>query len=319
LKKIVHFIIKNKDLSRLKPFWALSRTPHGLLDMTTPAFAALVCLGHFPSFRQALLGIITAFAGYTAVYALNDLVDYPCDQERLKQDVFAQRNAALDIDAALVRHPLAQGLISFREGLLWTLFWAVIAVSGAWMLNPVCILFFIAGCLLESLYCLLFRVSPLRTLVNGVVKTLGPLAAVYALKPDPSLLYLLTLFFMLFFWEIGGQNIPNDCGDMEEDIRLKARTFPLVFGTDLSAFAVLSTLSGAFILSLILLHLSPADFTFPFYLILAAGGVILLIFPAQRFYQNRENSEAMMLFNKASYFPPLIFLLVWARIIFPAG
>ena len=62
--------------ARLKLFWALSRTPHGLLDMCTAALASLLWLGHFPSFKIIGLGLITVFSGYTAIYALNDVVGY---------------------------------------------------------------------------------------------------------------------------------------------------------------------------------------------------------------------------------------------------
>jgi hypothetical protein len=66
--------------SRVKLFLALSRTPHGLLDLATPALAALLCYGGLPPFGVIILGLLTGFAGYTAVYALNDLVDYRVDQ-----------------------------------------------------------------------------------------------------------------------------------------------------------------------------------------------------------------------------------------------
>ena len=69
-------------LSRLKLFLALSRTPHGLLDMTTPLYGALLWLGAFPSLTISLLGLITVFAGYTAVYALNDVIDYRVDKRK---------------------------------------------------------------------------------------------------------------------------------------------------------------------------------------------------------------------------------------------
>jgi len=70
--------------SRLKLFWALSRTPHGLLDMATPALGALLWLGRFPSLEVIVLGLITTFAGYTAVYALNDVIDYRVDKEKIR-------------------------------------------------------------------------------------------------------------------------------------------------------------------------------------------------------------------------------------------
>ena len=71
--------------THLKFFLALSRTPHGLLDMATPALTALLWYGAIPSLRIISLGFITAFAGYTAVYALNDLVDYRVDKKDSKR------------------------------------------------------------------------------------------------------------------------------------------------------------------------------------------------------------------------------------------
>lgn len=109
---------------RFKLFVALSRTPHGLLDMTTPCFAACLWLGGLPPLPVLLLGIVTVFAGYTAVYALNDVVDYRVDQEKLRQADCRVRTGTEDIDAALVRHPMAQGLLRFREGLFWSAAWA---------------------------------------------------------------------------------------------------------------------------------------------------------------------------------------------------
>src|SRR5512135_1255253 len=71
-------------VSRLKLFLALSRTPHGLLDLAAPALAALLWLGRFPPLSVTALGLLTVFAGYTAVYALNDVVDYRVDREKLR-------------------------------------------------------------------------------------------------------------------------------------------------------------------------------------------------------------------------------------------
>ena len=60
----------------LTVYLALSRTPHGVLDLAGPFCAALLCQGGLPPVSVVLLGLITVFAGYTAVYALNDIVDY---------------------------------------------------------------------------------------------------------------------------------------------------------------------------------------------------------------------------------------------------
>ena len=100
------------------------------------------------------------------------------------------RARTYDLDAVYVRHPLAQGLLSLKEAILWTSGWAGIALVGALLLNPVCALVFLAGCLAETVYCLMFRVSHLRILVSGVVKTAGGIAAVFAVEPNPSLQFL---------------------------------------------------------------------------------------------------------------------------------
>ena len=288
-------------LSHVKVYFALSRTPHGLLDMATPAVAALLWYGSFPPLPVALLGLMTAFAGYTAVYALNDLVDYRVDRAKLMQGGF--RDTKDYLDAVLVRHPMAYGLLTFREALVWALVWALVAVTGAYLLNPACVVIFIAACLLEAVYCLMWRTSYLRTLVSGAVKTSGGMAAVFAVDPNPSLSFLVLLFLWLFFWEIGGQNIPADWTDVEEDRSFKATTIPVRFGPRWSAAIVLCSLILALALNVVLLVFSPAGVHIVHITASLAAGVYLLLIPAIRLYRSRGRAEAAYLFNMASYYP----------------
>ncbi|MGW8160867.1 MAG: UbiA family prenyltransferase, partial [Desulfobulbales bacterium] len=161
--------------ARLQLFLALSRTLHGILDLATPLLAALLWLGHIPAVSTVILGIIAAFAGYTAVYALNDIVDYKTDKQKILQAGFRQDDNYLD--SAFVRHPLAQGMLTMPEAVVWAGGWALVSLLTAYLLNPICAFILILGCFLEIIYCLLLRVSRFRTLVSGVVKTLGGLAA----------------------------------------------------------------------------------------------------------------------------------------------
>ena len=204
-------------LSRLKLYFALSRTPHGLIDMATPAMGALLWLGVFPPMSTVIVGLITAFAGYTAVYALNDIVDYRADKERVLNGELPSSESYLD--DALVRHPMAYGFLSYREGLTWAGTWSAIAVCGAYILKPVCVIIFVAGCALEAVYCFLFRISPLRAFISGIVKTSGGLRPSLRSTPHPSPVFLLLLFGMLFCWEVGGQNVPHDWEAIEHDTR----------------------------------------------------------------------------------------------------
>jgi len=302
------------EISRLKLFFALSRTPHGLLDMATPAMAALLWLGRIPPVGVVLLGLVTAFAGYTAVYALNDVVDYRHDRQKAERGVL--NDIGGDLDAIMVRHPMAQGLLRFREGLLWALGWAMVALIGAVLLNPVCGGIFLAGCMLEGVYCLLWRVSPFRTVVSGGVKTLGAVAAVFAVDPSPSPLFLMILFLCLFLWEIGGQNIPNDWTDIEDDRLAGGRTVPVCFGVPFAGRVILLSLSLSVALSGFLFLISPGGSGL--YAVPAALGVggYLLLQPAVRLYRTRRTSQAMDLFNRASYYPVALLGIVLAGMVF---
>lgn len=300
--------------ARLNLFWALSRTPHGLLDMCTPPFAALLWLGGFPSAAVVGLGLLTAFAGYTAVYALNDLVDFRLDREKMRQAAGLAAGGA-DLDGRIVRHPLAQGLLSFREGLAWTVLWAAVAVAGAFLLNPLCVAIFAGGCLFEALYCRLFRVSPWRTLVSGAVKTSGAVAAVFAVDPAPSEAFLLALFAAVFAWEIGGQNIPNDIADLEEDLRLGARTLPAVLGPARASCLAAAALAAAAVLTAACFALGRGARPGAAALLSLAASCYLWTPPARRLLRRPDRGAALELFNRASLYPPLQLSIAVAAIL----
>jgi len=303
-----------RGMARLKMFFALSRTPHGLLDMATPGLAALLWLGQFPSVRTVVIGLITTFAGYTAVYALNDLVDYRTDKEKLRLGGFQDSRNYLD--AAIIRHPLAQGFLTVTEGFAWAGAWSVVALLGAFLLNPVCVLIFLAGCSLEIIYCLMWKISPFRSLVSGVVKTSGALAAVFAVDPNPSLPFLLLLFLWLFFWEIGGQNIPNDWAEIEEDRQLQARTILVQYGAEKASGIILGSLVLAVVMNLLLVRMPFQRFEVPYLAAFLLIELVLLILPAYRLFKTRQRGDALTLFGKASYYPLACLILITIRILF---
>lgn len=300
-------------LSRLKLFWALSRTPHGLLDMATPALGALLWLGHFPSFEVIILGLITTFAGYTAVYSLNDIIDYHTDKEKIRRCLDIDMEC--DLDAMMIRHPMAQGYLSFKEGLLWTVTWSIVAILGAYYLHPVCVVIFIMGCVLETVYCLLLKVSHLRTLVSGGVKTAGAMAGVFAVDPYPSPLFLLMLLLWLFLWEIGGQNVPNDWIDIEEDRRLNAQTIPVRLGLDQAKVIIFGSLILSVFLAMVVFYVSPISFEFPYQVASVSTGLCFFVLPAFLLYKTKASPYAMALFNMASYYPLAMLIIVVAKLL----
>jgi 4-hydroxybenzoate polyprenyltransferase len=291
-----------------KLFLGLSRTPHGILDVATPAMAALLWLGHFPELSVVVVGLITAFAGYTAVYALNDLVDYRIDQERLA--VHAGSPDCARVDEIMVRHPVAQGLLSFRSGALWCLTWSVIALLGAWWLNPFCVFLFVGSAALETVYCKLLRITHLKIVPSAIVKATGGLAGVYAVDPHPALGFVAVLFLWLAAWEVGGQNIANDIVDMEADERVSARTTLTVKGVSESIFRMLSAVSMAAMAGVAIYWLAGSGLGAIYPVGAAILGWKLVLEPARVVYSQPSPASAAALFNKASYMPLSFLVLI---------
>jgi 4-hydroxybenzoate polyprenyltransferase len=289
------------NTQKIKLFLALSRTPHLMLDLATPMLAALLCLGRFPDIPTILLGVVTVFAGYACIYALNDVTDYRLDQKRMGG--IAKEATCFDLDCMFVRHPLAQGFIPLVSGVAWTVFWGLVALVGAVLLNPVCAAIFLAGAALEAIYCKLYHLSQWKILISAVVKTLGGLAAIFAVNPRPSPEFVSLFFIWAALWEIGGQNIPNDLTDQREDGRLGGKTIPLVYGSNIAAVVILGALVASFLLGLGLVFFSPLRLK---WLYLAGGilsGVLFLFLPLRNFMAAGDAGKAVALFNKASLYP----------------
>ena len=291
----------------MRKFLALSRSTHGVLDIAMPGFAALLWLGHFPRWPVLLVALLTALAGYTALYALNDIIGVKVDREKFAG---SGPNAGYSVEASDLRYPIAQGKLSLGKGIAWFVAWYLVALVGAWWLNPLLIFVVLAAPVLETVYCLMFKVSWWRVLVSGVVKSLGPVAAVLAVvpRPDPALLGLMVAW--LISWEIGGQNIPADWNDVEEDRRVGARTIPLVFGEQVAGRVVVVALLATLALGWFLPLMSPLALGLRFQLGMLAIGVILLLVPGIQLLRSHEGRRAAKLFDRASLYPLALLALV---------
>ena len=291
----------------MRRFLALSRSAHGMLDVALPGFAALLWLGSFPTWPVLALSLATAAAGYTAIYALNDLVGVKVDKEKFAE---AGINPGYSVEASNMRYPLAQQLLSMRSGLAWFTFWYVLALIGAYLLNPPLVFIVLAAAILEVIYCLLLKVSYWRTLVSGLVKSSGPVAAVFVVQPSPSLLLLSVMVIWIVLWEIGGQNIPADWNDIEEDRRVGARTIPLIAGTRNAGRLVVITLTLSVITSLFLPLMSPRPLGTLYLVLTVLVGILLLLWPAFQLHRVGSSQQAARLFDSASYYPLAQLLLI---------
>lgn len=284
----------------MKRFWALSRTTHGVLDLAMPGFVALLWLGAFPPFWTIILSVFTAFSAYTAIYALNDLVGIAVDKEKFAGGI----NAGYSVEASDLRHPLAQNALSVRLGFLWFAGWFAVALVGAYFLNPAIDIILIVATILEVIYVLLLKVTYFRTFVSGLVKSSGPISAIYVVDPNPDITKVLLILAWIFMWEIGGQNVPADWNDTAEDKRVHAKTIPLQLGTQTAGIIVLITLALTVTISLLLPTISPLALGWPYLLATGLVGALLLLKPGyDLFRQQTEGRMAARLFDRASYYP----------------
>jgi 4-hydroxybenzoate polyprenyltransferase len=190
------------------------------------------------------------------------------------------------------------------------------------LLAPWCLVIFLAGAALEAVYCLLYRVTPLRVLLSGVIKTLGGAAAIVAVDSHPPAIRVAVFLAMIFFWEIGGQNIPADWTDIDEDRRMKARTIPVHIGGETATLLILVCLAAATAMSLVLLAIFDGRLVLPFMAAALAAGAALLLYPSLELLQKKERSNAQAVFNAASYYPLALLLIVAVRTLVlptPAG
>jgi 4-hydroxybenzoate polyprenyltransferase len=293
---------------RLRVYFGFSRMSHSVLDIGHPAVGALLVLGAFPPFPTMLIGFIAAFAGFTAVFALNDLMDYKVDTERIER--YQRTFSHFDIDVLGVRHPIAQKMLTFPRGLAWVLFWGILSLAGAYILNPVCCIILVGAVIIEVVYCALLRVTHWKGLLSGAMVGIGALAGVFAVVREPSLPFLVLFFLWAFGWEFGARNIPNDWTDLEEDVHLSIKTLPVRYGRSLSSrisfLAICLTVFVSFFLPLSSLSLPRAIF---YELGAAVTGGYFLVIPAWKWMADQSTESAMSLFNKACIYPATMLLI----------
>lgn len=296
----------------MKRFLALSRSTHGVLDIAMPGFVALLWLGRFPSWPVLALCLATVLAGYTAIYALNDLVGVRDDVEKVRGGL----KSGYAVEGSAMRYPLAQNLVSMKGGWFWFGSWFAVAVIGIWLLNPRILVILVGAAALEVVYVKLLKVTWWRTAVSALVKSAGPVAAVYAVVPTPSAAGLALMLAWLMPWEIGGQNIPADWNDIEEDRRIGARTIPLRFGPRIGSAVILISLGLTVLLSLGLPSLSPLSLGWPFRLAVFIAGAWLLLLPATDLARTLDGRRAARLFDGASLYPVALLAIVTGFVLF---
>jgi len=290
---------------RVRALVDLSRTRQALLSVAQPALGAVLALGALPPGRVVAMGGAAAACGYLAVFSLNDVLDRHVDQRALAEG--KAEFEGHDIDTAFVRHPLARGDLTLAFSWAWVAGLAIVAVVLGWLLNPLCVALFAASVALEGVYCALRSVSPLKTIVSGVMVAIGGLAGWVAVAPIS--LKALSFFAFLVAWEIAGRNLPNDLADIAPDARVGIRTVATVWGPRVSAEAIMAgTLATA--AAVVVMPETPLGKILGVIAVLWAMGL-----PALGLIRRPTSEQAGAFFNRASLLPVLLFGAAIASVI----
>ncbi len=291
--------------ARLREFFGLSRMTHSILDVAHPALGAVVVFGGAPRPLTIVFGLLAAFSGYTAVFALNDLMDLRVDREKLGG--YSGKRECFDLDSVGLRHPLAQGCITYRAALAWVIFWSVLALGFAFLLNPICSVLMAAAALLEAAYCRLLRVTHWKTILSGLMVAVGGLAGVFAVTVTPPVAFVAAFAVWAFSWEMGCRNIPNDWSDIDEDTSLGIRSMPVRFGRLATARISFVMACVTILASLAFPFVSPMRFGAVFAAGARAAGIWFLVVPGVRWLKRQETKSAMRFFNRACFYPLAVF------------
>jgi 4-hydroxybenzoate polyprenyltransferase len=248
---------------------------------------------------------VAASAGYLAVFSLNDVLDRDVDRQAL--DAGKAEARGFDLDTAFVRHPLARGDLTLTVSVAWVGALATVSAVCAYLLAPVCLLFFAAAVALEVLYCGLRSLTWMKTIISGVMVAVGGLAGWVAVAPLSA--RAIPFFTFLAVWEIAGRNLPNDLSDIGPDARVGIRTVATVFGPRVSAAA---TLVGA-VAVVGVLGVTPAPPLVRLASIIA--GALLMGAPAIALVRRPTSEQAGAYFNRASLLPAVVFGVVLLGIV----
>lgn len=297
----------------VRKFFGLSRMTHSVLDIAHPAAGALLVLGAFPAASTVMIGLVAAFAGFTAVFALNDVMDCGVDCEKMAK--LTGKKECFDIDSVGYRHPIAQGALSFKAALAWVIAWGAVSLACAFFLRPVCAGLMVAALGLEIGYCRLLRVTHWKGILSGSMVAVGGLAGVYAVTAAPPVLFVAAFFAWAFAWEVGCRNIPNDWSDIEEDACLGIKTVPVRYGRRAASWISFAFLCLTVAASLVFPLVAPMRHAAIYLAGALAAGAVLLIIPAIRWVRDQKLASSLYLFNRACFYPLAVCVLVAVLVI----
>lgn len=222
-------------IAALRPWFALVRFSHSLFALPFALASAWLAARGRPPARVLVLVIVCAVAARTAAMAFNRWLDRRIDAEN-------PRTSARE---------LPRGVLSARAALTLTAAAALVFLSGAWALNPLCARLAPAVLALLFAYSAVKRFSAGAHFVLGLALALAPLGAWVAVRGNlqGDLAPPLLLALAVLTW-VAGFDLIYACQDEDFDRARGLHSIPARFGTA-SALRLSSALHVVTLLTLV--------------------------------------------------------------------
>jgi 4-hydroxybenzoate polyprenyltransferase len=306
----------------IRALLGLSRAIIAVFVVGQAGLAAILALQGLPPFRIIIIGALACLTGSSALIGLNDLMDVDIDRKRLEHQRTVE---TFDLGSTFIHHPVAKGALSFRAGVIWVITLSAISMYLTYLLQPWLFPVLAVVAIFVAFYSWLGRRSSLGKIIAvACAVVIGAVAGWLAVKPpeSPEEFQVFILFALwTFLWEMGGRNIPNDFGDLEEDERLGLKTIPVICGPKAAsriAFGLLiATVLAGFKFTSLFVEFADVDISQFFSIGTAMLGLIFLIWPAIDLLKNPKPDFAVRLFNKACLYPIFVLILLIANLYIP--
>lgn len=295
-------------MQNIKALLGFSRAPVAVFVVAHAGLAAVLALNSLPSANTIIIGIIACLTGSAALIGYNDILDIKIDTERLKFSQNSDNN--FDIGSTFIHHPIAKGILSLKAGIIWVVFMSSISTAMTYLIQPLIAPILLLVAIFVTFYSWLGKRTSLgKTIAVACAVVIGAIAGWLAVEPKLENFNLFLTFVLLtFFWEIGGRNIPNDFGDLEEDKKLGLKTIPVIYGPKVASFVSVICLSITFIIGIMLTLM--VDTSLVISIMIMLSGVYLLLIPSINLVNKAEPSLATKLFNKACLYPVALLILL---------
>jgi 4-hydroxybenzoate polyprenyltransferase len=295
---------------KTKALYGLSRCTQASLTVTQPVLGALL-VNDAPALGRFLVCVLAAFGLYFAMFAANDVLDVRLDRRRL---AFARDHDGFDLDSTGARHPLAAGQLNLATAVIWVLGMGIPGFVVLIILSPLCAALSVVAALVGIAYCALATITPYKVVLAGISVAIAASLGWILFAPSMEWPLFALFLFWIFSWEIGGRNLPNDWSDVDEDIQIGIKTVPVAVGPRTSGVVIFASLLAASLAGIGLMIARWSSYG-PIGLAGAtvAGGYMLLL-PSMRLLRHPSRQVALVLFNWASFYPPIVLLVVLASL-----